>query len=98
MTDTSKMRGEFEAWASARYSWHLFEDARGECDKTLTSWDGQAYGNRIVEGMWQGGQASRQAVVVELPESFEKRDVQGLDYDETVAAIEAQGLRCEVKA
>lgn len=67
MTDTSKMREKFEAWASARYSWHLFEDARGECDKTLTSWDGHAYGNRIVEGMWQAWQAGRQGIQVTLP-------------------------------
>lgn len=47
---------------------------------------------RFVEH-WVCWQASREAVVVELPEPFDKRDVQGLDYDETVAAIEAQGLK-----
>lgn len=42
---------------------------------------------------WVVWQASRAALVVELPEVFEKRDVQGLDYDRTVAAISAAGVR-----
>lgn len=63
-----KMREEFEAWARDRYSWHLHDDARAPEEKTLASWNGSSYGNRIVEGMWQSWQASRAAVVVELPE------------------------------
>ncbi|TDJ77272.1 hypothetical protein E2H86_08805 [Pseudomonas putida] len=65
--DTNKMREQFETWARQRYNWHLQEDARDPEDKTLSSWDGHKYGNRVVEGMWQAWQASREAVVVELP-------------------------------
>ncbi|MEK2607719.1 hypothetical protein WLF18_01175 [Pseudomonas shirazensis] len=65
--DTNKMREEFEQWARDRYSWHLHDDARDPEDRTLASWNGDAYGNRIVEGMWQAWKASREAVVVELP-------------------------------
>ena len=66
--DTNKMREQFEQWAKDRYSWHLHDDARDPEDRTLASWNGETYGNRIVEGMWQAWQASREAVVVELPE------------------------------
>lgn len=65
--DTNKMREQFEQWAKDRYSWHLHDDARDPEDRTLASWNGETYGNRIVEGMWQTWQASREAVVVELP-------------------------------
>ncbi|KGK25545.1 hypothetical protein [Pseudomonas plecoglossicida] len=64
--DTNKMREQFEQWAKDRYSWHLHDDARDPEDRTLASWNGEIYGNRIVEGMWQAWQASREAVVVEL--------------------------------
>ena len=78
--DTNKMREQFEQWAKDRYSWHLHDDARDPEDRTLASWDGEIYGNRIVEGMWQAWQASREAVVVELPEP-ETLDV---DCDESL--------------
>ncbi|MNO92157.1 hypothetical protein D3C76_837210 [compost metagenome] len=65
--DANKMREQFERWAKDRYSWHLHDDARNPEERTLASWNGDAYGNRIVEGMWQAWQASREAVVVELP-------------------------------
>ena len=69
--DANKMRDvsreQFEQWAKNRYSWHLHDDARDPEERTLVSWNGDAYGNRIVEGMWQAWQASREAVVVELP-------------------------------
>lgn len=105
--DTNKMREQFETWARQRYNWHLQEDARDPEDKTLSSWDGHKYGNRVVEGMWQAWQASREAVVVELPElrSVPDRDcwsrTNGLGFNnalkEARQVIEAQGLKVEVK-
>lgn len=103
--DTNKMREQFEQWAKNRYSWHLHEDARDPEERTLASWNGDAYGNRIVEGMWQAWQASREAVVVQMPnrasdayrEEFE--DVEGGSFNEAAyirdvhKAIEAQGLK-----
>ncbi|AFO47202.1 hypothetical protein [Pseudomonas putida] len=89
--DTNKMREQFEQWAKNRYSWHLHDDARDPEERTLASWNGDAYGNRIVEGMWQAWQASREAVVVELLAD------DGMDghlwAPDVVAAIEAQGLK-----
>ncbi|KQQ60130.1 hypothetical protein ASF84_05325 [Pseudomonas sp. Leaf127] len=48
---------------------------------------------------WEGWQASRQAVVVDLPETFEPGHGWDLcmEVDEVVAAIEAQGLRVGVR-
>ena len=107
LMDTNKMREQFETWARQRYNWHLQEDARDPEDKTLSSWDGHKYGNRVVEGMWQAWQASREAVVVELPElrSVPDRDcwsrTNGLGFNnalkEARQVIEAQGLKVEVK-
>ena len=105
--DTNKIREQFEQWAKDRYSWHLHDDARDPEDRTLASWNGETYGNRIVEGMWQAWQASREAVVVELPakaEPFEaelsatpiytlKGEGRNAAIAECRAAIEAQGLK-----
>lgn len=103
--DTNKMREQFEQWAKDRYSWHLHDDARDPEDRTLASWNGETYGNRIVEGMWQAWQASRTAVVVELPAERRIRHMPTPDenssYNEALEncrdAIEAQGLNVEVK-
>ncbi|HEN8798254.1 hypothetical protein [Pseudomonas sp. NFX1] len=78
--DTNKMREQFEQWAKDRYSWHLHDDARDPEERTLASWNGETYGNRIVEGMWQAWQASREAVVVEIEHirSEAKRQEDGL--------------------
>ncbi|MFJ2549532.1 hypothetical protein ACIOVF_24140 [Pseudomonas sp. NPDC087612] len=101
--DTNKMREQFEQWAKDRYSWHLHDDARDPEDRTLASWNGDAYGNRIVEGMWQAWQASREAVVVELPSedtcrtSTSKEEAAQDAYNHALgecrSVIEAQGLK-----
>jgi hypothetical protein len=85
--DTNKMREQFEQWAKDRYSWHLHDDARDPQERTLASWNGDAYGNRIVEGMWQAWQASREAVLVEL-----QAEIDGY-VRERREANEAQGLK-----
>ncbi|MBC2659787.1 hypothetical protein H7A76_30505 [Pseudomonas sp. MSSRFD41] len=91
--DTNKMREQFEQWAKDRYSWHLHDDARDPEDRTLASWNGEIYGNRIVEGMWQSWQASREAVEIELPE-LERPTADGMGaLFACKRAIEAQGLR-----
>ncbi|MEE5138693.1 hypothetical protein V2J83_24650 [Pseudomonas alliivorans] len=65
-----KMREEFEAWANGRYGWEIHDPYRDESERTLSSWNGERYENRIVEGMWVGWQASREALVIELPNDF----------------------------
>lgn len=100
--DTNKMREQFEQWAKDRYSWHLHDDARDPEDRTLASWNGETYGNRIVEGMWQAWQASREAVVVELPrEPYQSQGLYQPTYGAALKdcrdAIEAQGLKVEVR-
>ncbi len=85
MTDTSKMRSEFESFCREVQGW--------EDDDFRLASDGVNYYWGTTGEAWIFWQASRQAVVVVLPGTFEKRDVQGLDYDETVAAIEAAGVR-----
>ena len=84
LMDTNKMRDisreQFEEW----------------CDLTCRSTRKDNCGNyesTMVDADWEAWRASREVVVVDLPDTFDKRDVQGLDYDKTVAAIEAQGLK-----
>lgn len=84
LMDTNKMRDisreQFEEW----------------CDLTCRSTRKDNCGNyesTMVDADWEAWRASREVVVVELPDTFDKRDVQGLDYDKTVASIEAQGLK-----
>ncbi|WDH25020.1 hypothetical protein [Pseudomonas chlororaphis] len=88
--DTNKMREQFEAWHRSV--------VEGEPPHEKYS-DG-SYVNPHVNRYWAGWQASRETLVVELPNSFEIappyacyeggwNDMHG----EAVDAIEAQGLK-----
>lgn len=87
MTDTNKMRDpvreQFEKWKNYPLP-------------PLNS-DGQ-YDKEWLQREWLAWQASRQAVVVELPSFYGYRDfvVRELQAAFT-GACETQGLRCEVK-
>lgn len=86
--DTNKMREQFEN--SPKFRGMDFTRAPEAPDYYLSP-----YAN----GAWDGWKASREAVVVELPkpdDSFENHDYL-IDRELTVKAIEAQGLKVEVK-
>mgnify|MGYP006970135905 CR=1 FL=1 len=70
--DNEKLRAEFEEWARSTFSWHTWEQVAPEEPKTISSWDGEKYGHRVVNGMWLAWQASRSALVVELPPSIDE--------------------------
>ncbi|MCV4287895.1 hypothetical protein OH708_08260 [Pseudomonas capsici] len=99
MTDTSKMRSEFEAAWRVRYPDH------GESAFIRSHLEPDSYVASRVKDAWWAWQASRQAVVVELPEPWAHYGIMGdvndpdmvLDHSSVVEAIEAAGLRCEVK-
>ncbi|WP_288076495.1 hypothetical protein [Pseudomonas sp.] len=115
MTDTSKMRSEFEAAFVAQKVAELGEDFRdsavymlkrdGDFEKPPTPYELHRrelglYDWVWVETAWWAWQASRQAVVVELPRQhfeFEGDTAPEMFSAEVIKAIEAQGLRCEVK-
>ena len=59
--DNEKSRAEFEAWAESTFSWHMWEQVAPEEPKTISSWDGEKYCHRVVNGMWLAWQASRAA-------------------------------------
>jgi hypothetical protein len=46
-------REAFEAWTDRKYSWVAQEPEHN----TLSSWNGYAYENRVVQGMWEAWQA-----------------------------------------
>lgn len=95
--DTNKMREQFEAWHSGKYGWPLRNYAY--------YWDGTCYEDEEFQLAWDSWQASREALVVELPnraseaycEHFD--DVEGGSFNEAAyirdvrKAIEAQGLK-----
>lgn len=81
------IREQFEQWANDRYNWHLHEDARDPQDKTLSTWDGEKYGNRIVEGMWQAFQGSREVISIDLGQ------MEWLHHDEARDCIESHGIK-----
>lgn len=96
--DTNKMREQFEAWVLSEYpnqSLERFNPLHGVTEGEYTGF--------TVQHCWQAWQASRSAVVVELPSAIESppyacfqsgwNDMRG----EAVDAIEAQGLKVEVK-
>lgn len=111
MTDTSKMRSEFESFCREVQGW--------EDDDFRLASDGVNYYWGTTGEAWIFWQASRQAVVVELPEpepfdvdcdeslEMEPEEYEALEaahgarwseHSRLKKAIEAQGLRCEVKA
>ena len=61
------MRKEFEAACEFRFNWALQDPYRDESERTLSTWDGETYRNRIVQGMWWAWQASRECLVIERP-------------------------------
>lgn len=79
----NKMRKEFESWVSSTGSSVAREDA--------------LYRSQLVGWMWKAWQASREALVVELPDEEEHKGVHyGVDYmptEEVCKAIEAAGVR-----
>lgn len=70
MSEENLKRVAFERWANKKYNWELFEESRDESDRTLSSWSGERYDNRIVEGMWQAWQGYGASIVVELPPPY----------------------------
>lgn len=89
MTDTSKMRSEFLEWHKGQVNMLV---AAGELDAANEA-------RRLEPIYWCAWQASRQAVVVELPREhfeFEGDKAPEMYSAEVINAIEAAGLRCEV--
>jgi len=90
LMDTNKMREQFEAAYTAyceKLGW-----------KTYTAFHmlSEVYVKESTELAWQMWQASREAVVVELPKphyEFEGDEAPEMFASQVVAAIEAQGLK-----
>lgn len=87
--DTTKMREQFEAWAlSAKAHGEHFDLSRGNHG---------AYKSPITHWLycsWVASyQASREAVVVELPKDIKTMAGPVLYADDVRAAIESQGLK-----
>ncbi|APE99616.1 hypothetical protein [Pseudomonas putida] len=98
--DTNKMREQFEAWVSSEYpnqSLERFNPLHGVTEGEYTGF--------TVQHCWQAWQASREAVVVDLPSedtcrtSTSKEEAVQEAYNHALgecrAAIEAQGLKVE---
>lgn len=85
--DTNKMREQFESAWRARYPEH------GEIALKRSGLDPEDYSNTRVKDAWWAWQASREAVVVELPKDIVTMAGPVLYADDVRAAIEAQGLK-----
>lgn len=85
--DTNKMREQFEAWISSYIGSTWLKRNEHQMDEYL---------DENAQFMWEAWQASREAVVMELP-SLQCLRVNEYDYQEAREqcrrAIEAQGLR-----
>lgn len=89
--DTNKMREQFESAWRARYPEH------GEIALKRSGLDPEDYCNTRVNDAWWSWRASREAVVVELPERDSDLGVYALGFnscrEQSKEAIEAQGLK-----
>lgn len=99
-----KMRAEFEAWYADHFSRARGVDCSAEIIASMR--EGDLYGDRgYLNGCWIGWQASRAALVVELPTKISEfnTDENGFvnpaaaEHDEAIDdcrdAIEAAGVR-----
>lgn len=88
----NEMRAQFEAWAKERGYINLRKD--GDKYKFQTAW-----------AAWEGWQASRQALVISIPDHDESRcdtsweearqEYYNRALDECRTAIESQGVKCK---
>ena len=83
-----KVREEFEAWAtSAGYITKMITQIAGEVSEGIA-----IYANGQTRSAWQAWQASRKALVVELPDFF----VSGIDAavyrDDVIEALDEAGV------
>lgn len=97
MDKQTESRSQFEEWATKRSL---------QLDKDKDAWGREKYKYHMIQALWDGWQASRESLVVELPQRqslrasgygdgyFVPNDFgEGLEYDETVEAIRAIGIR-----
>ncbi|MFB6402871.1 hypothetical protein [Pseudomonas putida] len=87
--DTNKMREQFEAWYSAK-----FPEPEGLAGSAPSARKYRADRKEMLFSAWN---SSREAVVVELPKDIVTMAGPVLYADDIRAAIEAQGLKVEVK-
>ncbi|MGV6475382.1 hypothetical protein [Azotobacter vinelandii] len=88
--EQDKMREDFEAAMNAEAK------AGGyEVDWSRSEIDSKRYANPAVRSAWWGWRASREAVVVELPEWFDRFDSGDRTYwvEDVEKAINAAGIR-----
>ncbi|MFV7440804.1 hypothetical protein [Pseudomonas sp. 382] len=88
--DTNKMREQFEAWVLSEYpnqSLERFNPLHGVTEGEYTGF--------TVQHCWQAWQASREAVVVELPAEWVTNVGTMLPPPGVRRAIEAQGVKCK---
>lgn len=91
-----KMREEFEAWVKREKN-QFFLGRRDNpqfwhgSDEEISDWKSNPYDHPWTAGAWDGWQASRAALVIELPQE------DGMDghlwAPDVVAAIEAAGVK-----
>jgi hypothetical protein len=79
-----QMRAEFEASVTERYG----KQHAGAFDRFI---DGD-YKRPSIANLWWAWQASRAAIVVELPQAFEGDDFKMYDGAELIAAIQSAGV------
>ncbi|WP_122563897.1 hypothetical protein [Pseudomonas viridiflava] len=76
-----KVREQFEAWALS-------------CNQMIDKANG-VYLVRSVDCLWVAWRASREALVIDLPDAWHQDRQRLMDADEVSEAIEAAGVRVE---
>lgn len=84
-----KMREEFEVWAG--------EYLMYEPESVRRNWDGTRYAHDALNGMWDGWKASRESLVIDIPDAEIGCSDESCGFNRgvsaTVEAIEAAGVK-----
>lgn len=88
-----KMREEFEAWIKSRNATASLAICTHEEGFRFSVGE---YKNEIVHISWIAWQASRESLVIELPESYMDGICESMEADDVRKAIEAAGLKVKL--
>lgn len=106
MDKQTESRSQFEKLCNEFWNWQEHDEITQGEEEPCLRWDGENYTHRVTAALWRMFNASRESLVVALPERqaiyassygdgymVPSPSGEALEYDEAVEAIRAIGIR-----